>query len=151
MPQSEGEDHVAQVSINLLLAMTPPNTMDGSPSEGCFTPSSETRAIGIYVKDIAPCCFCFDNFDLQSLITPLVESLRPKFQQLLVTRLEKVLCPLKDDDSTMTLTLACSTNHSAGLNGSLIQIFFDFGHCLNFNPQSARKLELSKNELTQAN
>ncbi|KAL6645125.1 hypothetical protein ACP70R_016733 [Stipagrostis hirtigluma subsp. patula] len=59
------------------------------------------------------CCASFSSMplDLQSVVAPLVESLRSELQNLIAVRLEEVLRPLREEASTIKLWLARVANH----------------------------------------
>lgn len=89
-----------------------------SPSQGHRDPPSASQPIGLRGKDGDPCCrscFCASlasiPLNLQSLITPLAESLRAEFQRMFSARLKEVLQPLKEEVSIIKLWLARVANH----------------------------------------
>jgi hypothetical protein len=45
--------------------------------------------------------------DVQSMLAPLMESLQSELQHLIAVHLEEVLCPLREEASTIKLWLAC--------------------------------------------
>ena len=49
--------------------------------------------------------------DLQSMLTPLMDSLRSELQQMILTTLDEVVRPLKEEASVIKLWLARVANH----------------------------------------
>ncbi|CAL5060110.1 unnamed protein product [Urochloa decumbens] len=92
-----------------------------SPSRGphvSFPASTNLDPMG--AMDIMPCaacgCCCRATHDspmqdLQSMLRPLLESLRSELHDFFISRLEEVVCPLKSEASIIRLWLARMTNH----------------------------------------
>jgi hypothetical protein len=112
-----------------------------SPSQGHHNPPSVSQPIGLHDKDgdhVCRSCYCASlsstSLNLQSLITPLVESLRVEFQHMFLVRLKEVSQPLNEEASIIKLWLARVANHlghaeALGEHASVSDLPELFGPC----------------------